>query len=38
VRNAEEKMLKAILKDKMTSWVESLTLELGLAQYFSQMP
>ncbi len=34
--NVEKKMLKIILKDGMTRWVESQTLELKLAQDLSQ--
>jgi hypothetical protein len=36
VCNVEEKMLKTILKDGMTRWVESQTLELRPTQDFSQ--
>jgi hypothetical protein len=35
VRNAEEKILEAILKYGIIGWAESQTPKLGLAQYFN---
>jgi len=37
VRNSEEKMSKAILKDRIIRWTKSQAIELGLPQHLNQV-